>query len=259
MLSKIAPLFWLVLTAITLHAAPRDWKNQDGSRTIRAELIKRDPSSITIRRTTDFKDIIIPVAQIHADDRAWLDANYPLNQVKKTTGKPNNSDAPDDAAVFDKLSFGDTRDEVLAKLKTSKFVELSVDETFLGRTGLNDVFRTRKKIGGLDASLFFDWTEDGKLKEVTLQTKGLPADALKTQLTPCWKEFAELLTTLYGKPTVAEPEIHLSSVRDGSMSPTHLWSLEKKGSAMLGASRDGDHYQIVVRFTQKTIAPVPVQ
>ena len=107
---------------------------------------------------------------------------------------------PNKAAVFDQLVFGQSRAQVLAKLKTSKFVELTVDETFLGRTGLNGVFRTRKKIGGLDASLYFDWTDAGELKELTLQTEALPASAYRTQIEPSWKKFIELLTTLYDDP-----------------------------------------------------------
>lgn len=179
-----------------------------------------------------------------------------LHAVPSAKKNEDNTRYPD--GVFDKLSFGDTREQVLAKLKTSKFVELSVDETFLGRTGMNDVFHTRKKIGGLNASLFFEWTEDGKLKEITLQTRPLPPTALKTQLSPCWKEFTNLLTTLYGKPVSAVTEFRVSTIKDGTMAPTHLWNLEKSGSAMLGVSRDGANYIVVVRFTQRNVTPVAV-
>ena len=247
----IATLILTCITTAALHAAPREWRSNDGARTIRGEFLKRDATSVTIRRSTDFKDIIIPLDKLHPDDRTWLNTSHPLPGQEKP-------EIPDSSAVFDKLSFGETRAEVLAKLKTSKFVELTVDETFIGRTGLNDVFRTRRKIGGLDASLFFDWTDDGKLKEITLQTAGFPASELKESLTPCWKELAELMTTLYGKPIHADPELKLSSIQDGVMLPSHLWKLEKKGSATLGAARDGEKYQVVVRFTQKTVVPVAI-
>ncbi len=248
MSARIAAILLSCITTAAVHAAPREWKSNDGARSVRGEFLKRDAASVTIRRSGDFKDLVIPLEKLHPDDLTWLNTSHPMP----------GEELPDASAVFDTLSFGLSRAEVLAKLKTSKFVELTVNETFLGRTGLNDVFRTRRKIGGLDASLFFDWTEDGKLKEITLQTAGFPASALKEQLTPCWKELAELLTTLYGKAIHADPELRLSSVQDGSMVPSHLWKLEKKGSAMLGAARDGENYQVVVRFTQKTVAPVAI-
>jgi len=239
---KIVTLLLLSASFALVQAAPRNWKSEDGSYIIPADFLKRDATSITIIRTSDRKEITIPLEKLHPDDRKWVNANE---------SEPTNLNVNDQSLVFDKLSFGQTRAEVLAKLKTSKFVELTVAETFLGRTGLNDVFRTRKKIGGLDASLFFEWTEDGKLKEITLQTRALPSSALKDQLSPCWKEFTGLLTTLYGKPVHATKELRVSTIQEGMLIPTHLWSLENNGSAMLGVSRDGKNYMVVVRFSQK--------
>lgn len=248
-MKAIFPILVLsTLSATTLHAAPRPWKSSDGSRSIQGDFIKRDAASVSVRRSSDRKEVMIPLDQLHPDDLTWLNTTHPLP----------GQELPDTSAVFDKLSFGETRAEVLAKLKTSKFVELTVDETFIGRTGLNDVFRTRRKIAGQDASLFFDWTEDGKLKEITLQTAALPATALESQIVPCWKELAELMTTLYGKPIHADPELRLSAIPDGSMLPSHLWKLEKKGSATLGAARDGEKYQVVVRFSEKAVKPVAI-
>lgn len=163
---------------------------------------------------------------------------------------------PPETAVFDQLVFGDTRAQVLTKLKASQFVELAVDEAFIGRTGLNGVFRTRKKIGGLNAALYFDWTPSGELKELTLQTPTLPASDYQTLLMPSWQEFIPLLTTLYGKPVHQGSFPTMNSIAAGSFSPSHLWALNGGGSALLGAARDGNQFQIVVRFTRKAIKPV---
>ena len=163
---------------------------------------------------------------------------------------------PKQAAVKDQLVFGDTRDQVLAKLKASPVVEMNVGDTFLGRTGLNGIFRTRKRVGGLNASLFFDWTIAGELRELTLQTDALPASAYPSRIASSWKEFIVLLRTLYGKPTQQGSLPTMGSLSDGSFSPSHLWSLESGGSALLGTARAGSNYQLVVRFTQKTIKPV---
>lgn len=236
-----------ILVSLPLHAAPRPWKSPDGKRSIQGEFLKRDVSSVTIRRA-DQKEVIIPFEQLHQEDRAWIDANHPLAKVETSTEKH----------VFDELCFGDSRAEVLAKLKTSQIVEMTVAETHIGRTGLNDVFRTRKKIGGLDASLFFDWTDEGGLKEISLQTTTVTAAKFNEQLQPCWKEFIKLLTSLHGQPVSAAAGIQPSAIPDGGMMPTHMWKLHKTGSALLGAARDGDQYQLVVRFTRKNVQPVEI-
>lgn len=237
----------LLLIALTSQALadPRGWKSADGNRSIQGEFVDRDETGVNIRRS-DGKYVNIPFDKLHPDDRAWLGANHPLPD----------SEAPPENAVFDQLAFGDNREQVLAKLKASKFVEMTTDETFIGRSGLNGVFRTRQKIGGQHAMLYFDWTRDNQLTEITLQTDPLPASELPTHLVPCWKDFIALLTTLHGQPIVADKQLHLSSIPDGSFLPTHLWNLEKTGSAQLGAARDGDKYQIVVRFTKEHIKPV---
>lgn len=240
-------IFFFILAALPLQAAPRPWRSPDGKRSIQGEFLKRDVSSVTIRRA-DQKEVVIPFDQLHQDDRTWIDANHPLAKTEAST----------ENHVFDELSFGDSRAEVLAKLKASQIVEMTVPETFLGRTGLNDVFRTRKKIGGLDASLFFDWTDEGGLKEISLQTTTLPAGKFNEQLQPCWKEFIKLLTSLHGQPVSEAAGIQASAIPDGGMMPTHMWKLQTTGSALLGAAREGDQYQLVVRFTRKNVQPVEI-
>lgn len=244
---QFASLF-LIASAPSLHAVPREWKSTDGQRSTEGELLNRDATSITILRTEDSKQFTIQLEQLHPNDRTWIDTHHPLADT--TT--------PDESAIFDTLSFGDSRDTALAKLKASKFVEMTTHETFIGRSGLNGIFRTRQKIGSLSAMLYFDWTESGMLKEISLQTDPLPADAYKQQLEPSWKAFAELLDMLHGKPVHKSPFPRMATLADGSFSPSHLWKLESGGSILLGTARDGAKYQIVVRFTEKMIQPVEI-
>ena len=238
--SQIAFLL-LINSALSLHAAPREWKSADDQHPSEGELMIRDTTSINILLTKDCD-------QLALNDRTWIDST----QTLATTEASNESPA------FDTLTFNDSRETVLAKLKASKFVVMTADETFIGRSGLNGVFRTRRKIGNLSASLYFDWTENGKLKEITLQTDLLPATAYQSTLAPSWKEFEELLGALHGKPVQKSSLPQIASLTDGSFSPTHLWKLENRGSALLGIARDGAKYQVVVRFTQKMIQPVEI-
>ncbi len=246
MISKIT-IILIIAATLPLQAAPRPWRSPDGQRAVQGEFLKRDVSSVTIRRA-DQQEVIIPFEQLHQDDRAWIDANHPFAKVEVSA----------ENHVFDELCFGDSRAEVLAKLKASQIVEMTVQEIHIGRTGLNDVFRTRKKIGGLDASLFFDWTDEGGLKEISLQTPTVPSGKFNEQLQPCWKEFIKLLTSLHGQPVSAAAGLQLSSIPDGTMLPTHMWKMQKTGSALLGAAREGDQCQLVVRFTRENIQPVEI-
>ncbi len=250
--SRIAiTLIFAIASASTLFAETRPWKSADGLRTVQGEYIKRDPTSVTIR-SDGGKELTIDLSKLHPDEKKWLDLNHSL--AAPVAAAP----APDPAAFFDNLTFDDTRETTLAKLKASKIVEMTSDETFIGRSGINGIFRTRQKIGSLSGFLYFDWTEAGKLKELTLQTESLPATAYKSDLEPSWKEFVELLSMLYGKPVQKGPLPQPESIANGSFSPSHLWTLEHGGSALLGAACESNKYQIVVRFTQKKVGVVEI-
>jgi hypothetical protein len=229
------PIACFLLTSLVLHAETHVWRSADGGKSIQGRFVKRDETSVTILRS-DQRELIIPLEKIHRDDRAWLDTRYPL---------PAAAPPPVNSYVFDKLEFGDSRAQVTEKLKASKLVKATLPETLFARTGINGIFQTLQKVGGLEASLYFDWSEDGGLKEVTLQTTSLSGNDVEARLTPSWKELIGILTSL-----------DFASIPNGSMTATHLWKLEHHGTAMLGAARDGDSYQIAVRFTTEDIKPV---
>jgi hypothetical protein len=235
----------MLVSASPLHAESRVWRSSDGSKSIQGEFVKRDKTNVVILRT-DQREVTIPLEKIHHEDLAWLNTRHPL---------PAAAPALNDY-LFDKLRFGDSRSEVTEKLKASKLVKATMPETMFGRTGLNGIFKTVQKVGGLEASLYFDWTESGSLKELTLQTTPVSGNDAQTRLTACWKEFIALLTSLHGNPIHAHEKLDISTVPDESMSATHLWKLEHRGTAMLACSRDGNDYHIAVRFTTEDIQPV---
>ncbi|HEX7261617.1 MAG TPA: hypothetical protein VF258_07355 [Luteolibacter sp.] len=241
-------LISLLAAAFTqaLSAETRTWKSVDGVRSVQGEFVKRDANSVIIHSQND-KNLIIDFPDLHADDIKWLDANHPLTKPATPVAKP----ASATSGFFETLTFDDTRESTLAKLKASKIVEMTVAETFIGRSGLNGVFRSRQKVGALTTSLYFDWSDTGKLQELNLQTDPLPNSDYKTQLEPCWKAFIEQLTTLHGKPMVNGALPSMASLTDGMFAPSHVWNIKSGGSAMLGTAREGNKYQVVVRFSQK--------
>lgn len=250
-LSRFAlTLIFAITSAPALFAESHRWKSADGLRTVQGEYVTRDATTVTIRGVNG-SDLTLELSKLHPDELKWLDLNHSF-----AAPKPAPAAVP--AGVFDTLTFEDTRETTLAKLKTSKTVVMTTDETFIGRSGLNGVFRTRQKIGKLSALLYFDWTDTGKLKELTLQTEALPASAYKSTLEPSWNEFTELLGMLYGKPVQKGPIPPMESLADGTFSPSHLWTLEGGGSALLGTARDGAKYQVVVRFTQNKVQQVGI-
>jgi hypothetical protein len=243
----LSALFLLALT-LPLAAEMRPWKSADGQQTVQGEFVKRDASTVTLR-LTDGKQLSFEIAKLHADEKTWLNLHHPAS------GQP----LPDESAVFDTLKFGDSHDAVLAKLKASKMVKMTIDENLIGRVGLNGIFRIRYKIGGLDAMLYFDWTDDEKLKEIAIRTATYPAESYDQKLAPSWKEFIDLLNTLHGKPVQAAPPINLASVPEGTMLASHVWRIESGGSALLGIGREGKDYQVVVRFTMEAIQPAAIR
>jgi hypothetical protein len=232
-----------------LAAESRTWKSADSASSFSGEYVSRDEKRVTIRRD-DGKLFTVELVKLHADDRTWV-AGQPAAAASPSKAEP----LPDPHAVFDTLCFGDGIETVKKKLKASKAVETTLDDTYLGRTGINGIYKTRQKIGGLHCELFFDWSANETLTEVVLQTQGQTADIYPTQLKDTWTQLAELLGALHGKPTQAGAYPAVKQVKDDMFLPSHLWKLQGGGSALLGVSMVGGRYLVVVRFTKEKVEP----
>lgn len=248
MIRTLIPLFALFFIA-PLQAEPRTWKSADASTSFVGEYISHDGQRVTIRRSDD-RVFTLELEKIHQSDRDWL----------ALKALPTKSDVEPDAnpnAVFDTLCFGDSREQVKAKLLASKLVSSTIDDTFFGRFGLNGTFRTNKQIGGLTCELFFDWSKGGNLKEVSLQTQPLGSAAFPERIRTNWAELAKLLSILHGNPLQAADFPASSDLQNDLFLGSHLWRLEGGGTAMLGIAMEADQYMVVVRFTTESIKPVP--
>lgn len=235
----------LALLLLPLSAAEfRPWRNAEGNKSIEGRFIKRDDTSLTILRR-DRKELTLPLSKIHADDVRWLNEKYPAPPPPPI--KP--------VGVIDELHFGDTPGEVTAKLKKSFMFEATVADTFLARTGLNGVFRTKKTIGGYHCLLSFNWHEAGGLKDITLQTPAENLSSWDAKLKPCFTEMVQLISALHGKPIIANEKIDLTELDDDSMTANYLWRLEPKGSVLLGPAKEKGKLLVAVRFTEETHQP----
>lgn len=243
-MKRIIPIHFL-LAATLMAGESRTWTNADGSKHFVAEFISREKSSVTLLRK-DGKKLNIEITLLHRDDQRWVNSNHPADG-----GEP----VPDADAVFDTLKFGDSRETVTQKLNASKLVEANLNGAFFGRTGLNGIYRTKQEIGGLYCYLFFDWDEEtGGLKEITLQTESKTSGEYDGTLKPCWTQLVEIMAPIHGKPLQDAGYPPSAKLGDGQMLASHLWTIESGGTAMLGTSRDGEGYQVAIRFTREKIA-----
>lgn len=239
-------LLLLLFASSVFAGEPRLWTSPDGTTTFKASVVSRKNNTVILLRDND-KELSFDISKLHEDDQRWLNLNHPLGKIDHA------GTLPDANSVFDTLLFGDDRATVMGKLKASKIVETSVGGTFFGRTGLNGTFRTCHKIGGLHCYLFFDWSAEGALREVTLQTESQPPENYTGVLAPCWNECIGLITTIHGNPFRRSKIPAADTLQDGQMLASHLWALEQGGTVMLGTARQGNGYEVVVRFTREKI------
>ena len=240
-------VFWLLLGGLVLGATEnRRWRNQDGSKSFLADYLSNDGERVTLRRKG--RILTFDMTKLHAKDQAWLKKNHP------PTGKRKDAPVPKGAA-FDQLEFGDSKDDVLKKLRESEFVTGNVLDTLIARVGLDGVFKTKEAVGGLKCSLYFEWTTGDRLREVSLRTSGLEARTYNAALKDNWKEWINLLSMLYGEPKADSGYAEKEDLDDGLMLGSHLWHTEDGHSVILGTGQDGSRYSVVVRITSEFIQP----
>ena len=243
------------------HAETRTWKSKDGGKFLVAEYVSHTRGTVTVKRP-DGKLFTLNRSDLQDEDAKFL-AALPSAAEPTATTTPSKTTvaAPqgvEDAAVFDNIKLGDTHKEVMDKIKASKLLELTVDEIYLGRVGLNGSYRTKSTIGGLKCLLYFDWDSAGLLKEVTLQTQPQPLSEYQGLLQSTWKELIKLMTSLHGTP-LQNATFPASTILQNDMSmSSHLWQLNPKGSALLGTSKSTEGYMVSVRFTTDKIEPIRV-
>lgn len=230
---------------------PRTWRSKDGTKSFEGEFLKREGTIVTI--TQDGKELTFDMVKLHADDQKWINLYHPIDASKKV--------GAESTGIIDDLNFGDSHEAVLKKLRKSKNLELigeqSPQNTVFGYTELNGEYRTKETVGELHAYLHFRWSEnDEKLTEISLQSEALPSASYETSLKGCWSGFIELLTALHGPPLQEAHFPSLKQVPAHAIIGSHIWKLEHGGTAMLGTSKVGEQYMVVVHFSQKSVAEI---
>lgn len=239
---------FLLLSAFTqAEETSRTWKNPDASKTFEAQFVKREVDAVTVLLANK-KEITFGVDKLHEDDRLWLKENHPS---EKEIQEAENAPVP--GAVFDKLKFGDSQESVKKKLKISKIVTAGLSDTFVGRTGLNGVYRMVKPIGNVDCFLFFGWDERDRLTDITVSSQEKKAEEYQALLKPCWEEMQKFMISLYGKPMQEKSFPDIEKLIPEQMVTTHYWKLEQGGTAVLGTALVGGLYQVAIQFNTEEL------
>lgn len=231
----------------------RLWRSSDGVKSFEADYISSDAKLVTLKKGPSI--VTFDITKLHVEDQAWLKENQRIIKEKED-GKDHRP--PPKGAAFGSLEFGDTRGEVIEKLKNSPIVESTAEEVMLARLGLNGTYRTKQTIGGLHSYLFFDWTNNGTLREVSLRSKGLDASSYNGSIKSNWKELIVLLNQLHGRPSQNGFYPDSDDLQDGLILCSHLWNTENGHSILLGTGQRGTQYSTVVRITSERIKPVVI-
>lgn len=246
-----ALIFFSLLIFLSQLSA-REWRSADGKKSFQADYVSNDEKQVTLKKGSGI--LTFDITKLHENDQAWLKKNHP---TKKADGKDHTP--PPKGAAFGSLEFGDSHSDVIEKLKKSPIVESDAAEVMMARIGLNGTYRTKNTIGGLHSYLYFDWTESGHLREVTLRSKPLKQTSYGSSLKSSWSQMIDLLNQLHGKPVQNAPYPSSDDLQDGLILCSHLWRTSEGHSVLLGTGQEVEKYSVIVRITSDTVQPVIVK
>ena len=162
------------------------------------------------------------------------------------------------AGVYGNLEFGDTRETVTKKMSSSQLVEQTIDSTFFGRTGLNGVFKCKAKLAGLTYHLYFGWSEDGGLKEITLRSSELNMGEYGKGLRRAWGEAETLFSKVYQDPTQKTAFPSQKAFKKHNILISHVWHRAGKQSILMGPGVDKGKCFLAIRYVNQHIVLPPL-
>lgn len=235
----------LITALLATTSFARTWWNPDRSRSFDGDFVSLTGKMVKIQRDNG-KVVDLTLDRLHTDDQAWIKQH--MLELQK--------DLEEQAArsVFANLNFGDSKDTVLKKLKRSPLVTTDMDERLLGRTGLNGLFHTKAKLGDQTCTLYFDWTRQERLKEITLRTQPIESSDYSGKVKSCWGEMVELVGSGPHRNVQKIGFPLESSMAEGISLNTHLWRLKHGGSALVGVGMENGKYLVTTRFTKETVS-----
>ena len=233
-----------ILLPVPTAAESRSWRSANGNRSFRAEFVSSDGTSVVLRRL-DQQTVTVAVRNLHASDQAWLRDHLQRSEARLLGGLQG--------TCFDTLSYGDGRNTVEKKLSKSQVVSKSLDDSLVGRTGLNGIYQTT--VGGDPYELFFHWTKGDELQEVTLRSRTVGQPEYDKSLKQTWKGLISLLRKHHGEPVQTTEYPPRQELEEGRLLGSHLWHTPDRHSILLSTGREGAGYLVSIRFSAELIPP----
>lgn len=159
------------------------------------------------------------------------------------------------AGVYADLEFGDSRETVLSKLKSSEMVEQTIATELIARTGLNGIFKCKAQLAGLTYHLYFEWNDDGRLDEITLRSNHIQKENYSVSLYQAWKEAGKLFTQVYKTPAQNADFPNKNSLGDSGMIMSHIWHKGENESILMGTGMDQTNCFLAIRFVNRHVEP----
>lgn len=237
-------LLLALLVTTTLTGSARVWWNPDKSRSFQGEFVKLVGETVHIKMLNG-KVVPLTLEKLHEDDQKWARAEA-INAKERAEVERANQ-------VFGGVKFGDTREQVIAKLKESPLVTTSLADDYLARAGLNGIFETTTPIGPYSCRLFFAWDAGQKLSELSIHSESVPGSDYTKGIAECWQEMVQIMSDQYGKPAQSATLPKQKSLEDGSALNTHLWRLKGGVSALVGVGHENGGYIVIARFTNESV------
>ena len=141
------------------------------------------------------------------------------------------------------IKFGDSRDQVSAKLDQSNQVTSTLPKAMISRVGLNGAYQTTQSLKGLKFSLYFGWEND-KLTQITYRSTSAPPASIKQ----AWNYSINLLSAIHRKASNAGDYPKLNELKDKGILYSHEWK-SGAGYIYLGVGKISGKYNINITFS----------
>lgn len=154
------------------------------------------------------------------------------------------------------IQYGDSSDEVMAKLEKSDLVNSNLDKSMFARVGMNGSFETTNTLKGMKFKLYFDWQDSGstrKLSQMTFRSNPTSLKGNKPNLLSAWVYAQNILTAKFGNPTNSGEYPKTSKLPDGGIIYSHEWKT-RQGYVYLGLGKEEGKINLSINFCKSKLS-----
>lgn len=155
--------------------------------------------------------------------------------------------------IISGINYGDDRDTVTAKLRSSEDVKSDIPETMLSRVGLNGSFKTAYNLKGQKFLLYFNWADADALDELTFRSQAYGNSSYDSSLKSLWNSAIKLISGIHGFADKEGEYPAKNLLQEGGIRYSHEWKISE-GFIYLGTAKENGEVHLVITFSQKQLA-----